>query len=423
MGADSVLRHIGHRYSKIFQGDRAIWAIYFIFCAISLIEVYSATSSLSYKTGNFIDPVLRHGLFILGGICMAVAAHHIPSRWFKFYPFLMIPISAILLIVLLAKGAMTNNAARWITIFGMKIQPSEFAKGAVVAAVAFILSALQTEKGADRHAFKYILWVTVPICLLIFPENFSTAGLLFLVVLMIMFIGRVPLAQMGKLLGVLAIIASLGIAVVAVTPQATLNKIPKMHRLATWKGRLADFSEKKNKPLSVENIDLSGQETHAKIAIATSHIIGKFPGNSVERDFLSQAFSDFIFAIIIEEMGLIGGFFVLMLYIILLFRASKIANRCERPFPAFLVLGLALLIVTQALINMSVAVGLMPVTGQPLPFISRGGTSTIMNGVYIGMILSVSRFAKRRSVTPKVVEEVPEDHFNEEEFTSDKGMD
>ena len=122
-------------------------------------------------------------------------------------------------------------------------------------------------------------------------------------------------------------------------------------------------------------------------------------------------------------MGLIGGFFVLMLYIILLFRASKIANRCERPFPAFLVLGLALLIVTQALINMSVAVGLMPVTGQPLPFISRGGTSTIMNGVYIGMILSVSRFAKRRSVTPKVVEEVPEDHFNEEEFTSDKGMD
>ena len=241
MGADSVLRHISHRYSKIFQGDRAIWAIYFIFCAISLIEVYSATSSLSYKTGNFIDPVLRHGLFILGGICMAVAAHHIPSRWFKFYPFLMILISAILLIVLLAKGAMTNNAARWITIFGMKIQPSEFAKGAVVAAVAFILSALQTEKGADRHAFKYILWVTVPICLLIFPENFSTAGLLFLVVLMIMFIGRVPLAQMGKLLGVLAIIASLGIAVVAVTPQATLNKIPKMHRLATWKGRLADF--------------------------------------------------------------------------------------------------------------------------------------------------------------------------------------
>ena len=169
----------------------------------------------------------------------------------------MIPISALLLIVLLAKGAMTNNAARWITIFGMKIQSSEFAKGAVVAAVAFILSALQTEKGADRHAFKYILWVTVPICLLIFPENFSTAGLLFLVVLMIMFIGRVPLAQMGKLLGVLAIIASLGIAVVAVTPQATLNKIPKMHRLATWKGRLADFSEKKNKPLSVEKIDLS----------------------------------------------------------------------------------------------------------------------------------------------------------------------
>jgi len=168
------------------------------------------------------------------------------------------------------------------------------------------------------------------------------------------------------------------------------------HRFDTWKARLEKFSDKKDLTPSEVDLDKDAQTSHANIAIASSNVVGKGPGNSVERDFLSQAFSDFIYAIIIEEMGIVGAFFVAMLYIILLFRTGRIANRCENNFPAFLAMGLALLLVTQALFNMCVAVGLAPVTGQPLPLISKGGTSTMINCIYVGVILSISRSAKKK---------------------------
>ena len=152
------------------------------------------------------------------------------------------------------------------------------------------------------------------------------------------------------------------------------------------------FFEKEEVPAAKFDIDKDAQIAHARIAIATSHVVGKGPGNSIQRDFLSQAFSDFIFAIVIEEMGLVGGIFVVFLYLWLLMRAGRIAQKCERTFPAFLVMGIALLLVSQAILNMMVAVGLFPVTGQPLPLVSKGGTSTLINCAYIGMILSVSRY-------------------------------
>ena len=168
------------------------------------------------------------------------------------------------------------------------------------------------------------------------------------------------------------------------------------HRASTWKTRIIKQVEGfKGSPNDVD-LDKDAQRAHANIAIASSNVIGKGPGNSVERDFLSQAFSDFIYAIIIEEMGILGAIFVALLYIILLFRTRYIANRCENSFPAFLAMGLALLLATQAVMNMWVAVGLAPVTGQPLPLVSKGGTSTIINCIYIGAILSVSRTAKKR---------------------------
>ena len=175
------------------------------------------------------------------------------------------------------------------------------------------------------------------------------------------------------------------------------GKIEKMfHRADTWKARIDKFLN--SKPVAPEDVDLDkdAQVAHANIAIASSNIVGKGPGNSVERDFLSQAFSDFIYAIIIEEMGITGAVFVVFLYIILLYRVGSIANRCENNFPAFLAMGLAILLVTQALFNMLVAVGLAPVTGQPLPLISRGGTSTVINSLYVGIILSISRSAKKK---------------------------
>ena len=301
---------------------------------------------------------------------------------------------------------------------GIQFQPSELAKGTIVLAVAQILSAMQTDKGADKQAFRYILTVCLFFIPLIMLENLSTAALLCLVVFMMMLIGRVPARQLGKLLGVTALIMSGVFAMVMIfgtdrqrektvsdvdmaqtvaekqKDESIVGKV--FHRFDTWKARIDDFIY--NKPLKAEDVDLDkdGQWAHANIAIASSNITGKGPGNSEECDFLSQAFSDFIYAIIIEETGIFGAVFVAMLYIILLFRTGRIANRCENNFPAFLAMGLALLLVTQALFNMCVAVGLAPVTGQPLPLISKGGTSTIINCVYIGAILSISRSAKRR---------------------------
>ena len=186
--------------------------------------------------------------------------------------------------------------------------------------------------------------------------------------------------------------------------------------------KFTDHSDSKTKEIAPEDYDMTNnaQVANSNIAIATSNIIGKMPGNSVQRDFLSQAYSDFIYSIIIEELGLAGGAGVALLYIILFFRAGKIARQCERNFPAFLVMGLSLLFVIQAMVNMCVAVGLMPVTGQPLPLISRGGASTIVNCVYIGMMLSVSRFAKRREEPATVNEN--NDVVNEAEFQRTEGI-
>lgn len=255
---------------------------------------------------------------------------------------------------------------------------------------------------------------------LIMVENLSTAALLCIVVFLMMFIGKVPKLQLGRLLGIVALTLASVVTMVMVfghdkeeTDAKTNNKqlivqqqaeekdeniLEKVfHRFDTWKARIDDFLS--DEYVAPQDLDLNGkdaQTSHANIAIATSNLIGKGPGNSVERDFLSQAFSDFIYAIIVEEMGIFGAFVVCMLYIILLFRTATIANRCANTFPALLIMGFAMLLVVQAMFNMAVAVGLVPVTGQPLPLISKGGTSTIINCVYIGVILSVSYSAKKK---------------------------
>jgi len=323
-----------------------------------------------------------------------------------------------MLIGVLLTGGVTNGASRWIEVMGIQFQPSELGKGALVLAVAQILSAMQTEAGAAKKAFKYILFLSAAIIIPISFENLSTALLASLTVLLMMFVGRVPLKQIGKLLGVGALTVVFALALVMavgtdeeknapkqnLTEQTTLveeeteeNFVGKLfHRADTWKARINRFLNNEYVAPKDYDLDKDGQIGHANIAIASSNILGKGPGNSNERDFLSQAFSDFIYAIIIEEMGIIGAFFVAFLYIVILMRSGQIAGRCENSFPAFLAMGIAFLLVTQALFNMAVAVGLAPVTGQPLPLISKGGTSTIINCLYIGMLLSISRFAKKR---------------------------
>lgn len=406
---------------NIFKGDKVIWMVFFFLCIISIVEVYSASAGLTYKGGHYWAPIVKHTGILLVGVFAMVVTLNIKCKYFKIVtPFLLV-ISIIALITVLIAGQSTNGAQRWISIIGIQFQPSEIAKGTMVLATAQILSAMQTEQGADKNAFKYILIVSGCIVPFIMVENLSTAMLLCLVIFLMMMIGRVPGKILGKVLGIVTLLIVTVFALVMLVGQdrekinaqgqqvvQVSNTAEKeettmftkvFHRFDTWKARVDRFID--GKEIAPEDFDLDkdGQIGHANIAIVSSNVIGKGPGNSVERDFLSQAFSDFIYAIIIEEMGIIGGVFVAMLYIILLFRTGQIANRCENNFPAFLAMGLALLLVTQALFNMCVAVGLAPVTGQPLPLVSKGGTSTIINCVYIGAILSVSRSAKKKQVT------------------------
>ena len=406
---------MNQKINNIFKGDKVIWMVFFFLCMISIIEVFSASSNLTYKSNNYIKPIMMHSSTIIAGVVVAILTLNIPCRYFKLMtPFLLF-FSVFTLLLVLVAGEDINGAQRVIAIFGLTFQPSEIAKGSLVLATAQILSAKQTENGADRSAFKWILILTIPMAGLIMLENLSTAVLLCSVIFLMMFIGRVPMIQSGKLLGV---VLGIGIAFFAfimlvghdtrkeqeklnatetiVKTKEEKSSIEKLfHRADTWKGRIDKFMEDDKVEAKDYDLDKDGQVAHANIAIVSSNVIGRGPGNSVERDFLAQAFSDFIFAIIIEEMGIFGAAFVVFLYVILLYRAARIASRCENNFPALLAMGLALLLVVQASFNMLVAVGIVPVTGQPLPLISKGGTSTIINCAYIGAILSISRSAKK----------------------------
>lgn len=379
---------------SLLKGDRVIWIIFLCLCVISIIEVFSAASTLTYKTGDHWAPITQHVTILMVGVVVVIVVHIIPYKWFQVFPVFLLPVSVILLIFVAVMGFITgdrvNGAARWMTFFGIHFQPSELAKMAVIIAVSFILSKRQSDEGPNPKTFKYIMIITGTVCLLIAPENLSTALLLFVVVVFLMFIGQVALKKFLPLLGCIALAGALIIGLTFAVPDDT--KFPFTHRLVTWKSRIINFVEDKEVSAAEFDLDRNAQIAHAHIAIATSNLVGKAPGNSVQRDFLSQAFSDFIFAIIIEELGLMGGGFVVILYIWLLIRTGRIAKKCNRTFPAFLVMGIALMLVSQAILNMMVAVGLCPVTGQPLPLISKGGTSTLVNCAYIGMILSVSHY-------------------------------
>ena len=332
---------------------------------------------------------MMHMVLMAVGAVVVIIVHNIPCRWFKTF-ILLLPISWVLLGSVFIVGALTNGARRWIDLGFFQFQPSELAKMATIISVAFILSLVQEEKGASSKAFRYILIVTGFSCALIFTENLSTAVLLALSVFLLMYVGRVPLKQLGKLLLVGVGLLIIGVATIKYVPAEVWDKVG-IHRMVTWQSRLDNHFDTSIVPPEKFDIDGDAQVAHANIAIASSGILGKGPGNSVQRDFLSQAFSDFIYAIIIEELGLVGGAIVAFLYIWLLMRIGRIARNCDKPYYAFLVMGIGFLLVTQAMFNMLVAVGIMPVTGQPLPLISKGGTSTLINCAYIGIVLSISR--------------------------------
>lgn len=380
------------------QGDMVIWMVFLFLCMISVIEVYSATSTMTYSNGHYWDPVLRHSAFLAIGIVFAWIITQISCNWFKLGSLVVLATSILLLIIVLFTTKI-NGGARWLEIGKISFQPSELAKMGLIGFSAFVLSTSRDEKGASKIGTKWVLGVSGFVLLLIATENLSTAGIIFITILGILFYAQAPKKILAIIIGLLIAGAVLGATTVYTLSKSeeTMEKMAQgpLHRIPTWVHRLTTDhkipDDPKDYPLT-DNI----QVTHANIAIGTCGIIGKGPGNSVQRDYLPQAYSDFIYAIIIEETGVFGLFGVMFLYLLLMWQSMKIASRCKSRFPSYLVMGLALMIVIQAMVNMAVATGAFPVTGQPLPLISRGGTSTFVNCAYFGMILSVSRTAKRK---------------------------
>ncbi len=404
---------------KVFQGDTSVWIIFLLLCCFSLVEVFSATSTLAYKTSNIWIPIVRHASFLLAGFLMILGMVRIHYKYYSL-AILLMPLSILMLVVTPIIGVSANDASRWLEIFGVQFQPSEFGKLACIVYVAFLLS--KRGKFSEKAIFQWIVAGVGIVCFLILLYNFSTAFLLGMVCLLLMFIGQISLVRIGKLLLYLLLGGIVLIAVATIAPKTVERFLP---RLETWSNRLikhADDREEAEKAQTDKTYaitDENYQVTHAKIAIARGGLFGKMPGRSVQRDFLPQAYSDFIFAIIIEELGVVGGIFVLLLYIMLLIRVGIIARRCEKLFPKYLVIGCGLLIVIQAFTNMAVAVNLIPVTGQPLPLISRGGTSTMLTCIYIGIILSVSHFGA--GMGPEEEEEESEEKTDMEEYVESSG--
>lgn len=378
--------------SKLFKGDRVIWVIFMFLCLISAIEVFSATSTIAYKSATHWDPIVRHTTFLLGGFVLVLLLHNLPCRFYMFLS-LLLPVSAVLLILTFFIGVEVNGEPRWLEILGIRFQPSEIAKITAIGYTAFFMS--KRNWFTEKQIFNYVQIGVSVVCGLIFFTNGSTALLLFAVVQIMLFFGQVALPRLFKFWGILLIGISILVLLLLYTPDKVMDYMPD--RLHTWRARIERFFDSEP-PVTQEAgraaviDDKDYQAVNAKIAIARGGLWGKFPGHGQQRDFLPQAYSDFIYAIIIEEMGIAGGVFVLFLYMALLVRVGMIARKCDKLFPKFLVLGCGLLIGIQALLNMAVAVGLFPVTGQPLPLVSRGGTSTIISCAYIGIILSVSRF-------------------------------
>lgn len=379
----------------LFKGDVSIWIIFMLLCCFSLVEVFSATSTIAYKLANIWHPIGQHAVFLFVGFLFVLGLPHVHYRLFSL-GILLLPLSVLLLGLTYIIGVTTNDASRWLVLMGIQFQPSEVGKLACIIYVAFWLS--KRNKFSDDTIYKIILYGVGAVCLLIFFANFSTAFLLGAICFILMFIGQIPLIKLGKLLGSLLVIGLIGVLALQALPAETAQDIlPR--RAQTWQNRVANYlapkiqsEDEQDQPKEYVITDSNYQESHAKIAISRGGVFGKLPGQSVQRDFLPQAYSDFIYAIIIEEMGIIGGIFVLLLYVMLMIRVGIVAKRCEKLFPKYLAIGCGLMIVVQALAHMGINVGLFPVTGQPLPLISRGGTSTILTCIYIGIILSISHY-------------------------------
>ncbi len=375
--------------TRNIKGDKVIWAVVIILSILSLLTVYSSTGTLAYKYqgGNTEYYMVKHLIILLLGFLLMYLTHLVKftyfSRIFQIALYVAIP----LLILTLLIGDTVNEAKRFLPLpFNLSFQTSDLAKLTLIMYLARLLSKKQGNIEDFKSAFIPLMVPVLIVCVLILPANFSTAAMLFITSLVLMFIGRVKFKYLASFVGITVGLFVIMLLIAKVYPEL-------MPRVTTWNSRINSFVRNDQ-----VNNDKVYQVEQSKIAIASGGFFGKAPGNSTQRNFLPHPYSDFIFAIIIEEYGIWGGVSVVLLYLILFFRVVKIVIRCPRNFGAFMVIGVGFSLVFQAMVNMAVAVNLIPVTGQPLPLVSMGGTSIWFTSIAIGIILSVSKEFDEESI-------------------------
>ena len=376
--------------------DRTFWGLFITLIVVAIIALFSASSTLVYMHHSALGPIGQQMFFIVLGIAAAFVIQFIPTYWVRFCGYGLLVLSALLVYSTMIPGnplvVTINGAARWVRIAGITFQPSELAKLSLIIVVADQLARIRTEEDKRKYFYRTLI-ITAVVMLPIMASNLSTAVLIGLIIFCLWILARIPWKYTMSVVGIAVLVLGLGYTIVEfgfVRPKREMHGPFK--RATTWVSRLdrhfVDEGTSKYQ-LTDENI----QEVYSAVAIARggSSPIGVLPGNSKERDYLSLAFADYIFAIIVEESGIIGAGFLIFLYLAILFRACNVSSRYSDMPAKLMTMGLALMITCQALISMLVAVGLGPVTGQPLPLISRGGTSVLITSIYFGIMMGVSR--------------------------------
>ncbi|MNK12352.1 Lipid II flippase FtsW [compost metagenome] len=374
------------------KGDRWIWLIIILLSLISILTVYSATGTYAYKTGKTVEKILltKHLIFVVMGIGMIYIAHLLDYKYYAGISKVLMIITIPLLFYTAVFGANINDASRWVKIplIGLTFQTSDLAKIALITFLARMLTKKQENIKDVRKAFIPIMGSVCAVFVLIAWANLSTAIMLFGVSILLLIIGRISIKQISMVCAGGAILL---LFIVFLGPRA-----------ATYKSRVNSFLHPE-----LQHSDKTYQADQSKIALATGGVFGKGPGNSTQRNFLPHPYSDFIFAIIVEEYGLMGAMTVMLLYLVLLYRCVRIVTQSPKAFGALLAAGLSFSLTIQAFANMAVAVGLGPVTGVPLPLVSMGGTSMIFTSIAFGIILSVSRDVEEQGSKKVIVGEIP----------------
>ena len=377
---------------KLQYVDKTYWTVFILLVVIAVIELFSASSTLAFKTGSLLGPVWHQVKFILIGAVIGLVVQLFPSKFVRWGGYALLVLAAICLYLMIIPGSpfvsTINDAERWFKIFGFSFQPSELAKLGLIIVVADRLSQAHYEQELVREFYRTLglsAFIIFPILL----GNLSTALLLGGVVFLMWFLARVPLKYLGGILAIAVIVLVSGYFIVEFGyVRAHRQMTGPFKRAITWVGRIDKF-------VADDDVDAEDdyQRNHATLAIARGGAspLGVLPGNSVERNFLPLAYADYIFAIIVEETGIIGALTLIILYVVILFRACYTSSKYADYGAMLMVMGLALMLTSQAFVSMAVAVGLGPVTGQPLPMVSRGGTSVLVTSLYFAILMCVSR--------------------------------